>query len=788
MPVYNEVACIKQVLTSWTSTLTQLGIHFRLIVIDDGSTDGTSGILESLRGEPWIEIITQKNAGHGPALLTGYARAVEMAQWVFQTDSDDEMDPADFPALWQRKDTFEAGFGVRQRSRRGPVRRAITATSRWMVRLLFGGAVEDVNVPFRLIPSHFLRALLPTIPPKSFAPNVMIAAAFGQSQLRIYNHPLRNRPRQTGISFKRELSVFLGAARALWQVLFFSIKLASKPPILGIDTVTQRPLAGSSSKVRTHSKWRSSRRFFSVLIVLFIAALIVRWPNLRQPVNRDISAYATIGARMHGGQWPYRDLFDHKQPLIYAVFWLLGAIAPRSNTAIQITAVLIATFGGAVIWTVLQRLIGFWPALGAGLLLVTIGAARAFEGTDLNTEHLLASVMCLAVLLPLSFRTPVTLRNTALAGVIAAFAVGAKAVAVMAIPAVMLPLFCHELHFRQRWLAKVSMFGLGLGVPWILLTLLYMANGGLGDLVWSNIGYNMKYVATLKRQYLFFGASINALLVVAVLVATIRLLRFGGRDRVCWTVLLWLAGAAAGAKIGRGDFPHYFAPIVPPAAILACLPVRFDRALSQRCFDFVRVAAVIGIAIPFLRDVSGGFGLTPAQIGWRMFDVESVPWNYQKRVGSWLRAHSDPNDRLFVAGAEPGFYWQSSLRPATKYLYDYPSNFVPGFNNTMAQALQSKPPRFIVLPAQRDYPYLGWLSNSAYHVAAQFGPVRVFEFGQPITAETSADFDYRALVEDASENVMNRSAYRSREMRRGRGLAMTPMFAHPRFLNRDDLE
>jgi hypothetical protein len=764
MPVYNEAACIKQVLTSWTSTLTQLGIRFRVVVIDDGSTDGTGEILQSLGGEPWINVITQENAGHGPALINGYARAVETAEWVFQTDSDEEMNPADFPALWERKDSLDAGFGVRLRSRRGAVRRAITMVSRWMVSLLFNDAVKDVNVPFRLIRSDLLRAILPTIPPKSFAPNVMIAAACARSGLRVYNHPLRNRPRQTGVSIKRELAVLSGAGLALWQILFFSIRMTSKR--------SQEP----PTTLPAQSIWLPGRRsVFAVVLLLFVAALLVRWPNLHQPVNRDISAYATIGARMHDGQWPYRDLFDHKQPLIYAVFWLLGAIAPRSNVAIQLSAVLVACLGGVTVWAVLHRLIGFGAALAAALLLVTIGAARAFEGTDLNTEHLLASVMCLAVLLPLSFRSPVTLRNAAIAGVLAAVAVSAKAIAVLAIPAVMLPLFWHQPEAKKGWIKKIGMFAVGVGAPWIILILLYAAGGGFKDLVWANIGYNMNYVATLKRQYLFFGTSINALLVVGVTVGVIRLLALGMRDRVGWTVLLWLAGAAAGAKIGRGDFPHYFAPMVPPAAILACLPIGFDRKLPRRWFNSIRTAAVILVAIPFLRDVSGGFGSTPAQLGWRMFDVESVPWNYQKQVGTWLRAHSNRDDRLFVAGAEAGFYWQSSLRPATKYLYDYVSNIVPGFNDTLAEALQTNPPRFIVLPAQRDYAYLGWLSTSGYEIVGRFGPVRVLELHRSLS-----------LMKDAPKNVMNCPADRGGKTRWT--AAMTPGTTDARFLDRDDFE
>jgi len=82
----------------------------------------------------------------------------------------------------------------------------------------------------------------------------MIAAAFARSGLRVYNHPLHNRPRQTGISIKRELSVLFGAARALWQILLFSIKLRSRPPLSRANTVGQPTLSESPSKLRAKPK------------------------------------------------------------------------------------------------------------------------------------------------------------------------------------------------------------------------------------------------------------------------------------------------------------------------------------------------------------------------------------------------------------------------------------------------------------------------------------------------------------------------------------------------------
>lgn len=231
MPVYNEAECIKEVLISWASALSQLEIRFRIIVLDDGSTDATRHILKSLAREPWIEIIEKENTGHGPTILTGYHHAAAIASWVFQCDSDGEMNPADFLPLWHKRGEFDGLLGIRQRLTRNLMRRKITALSCAIVQLLFGHAVQDVNVPFRLIRANVLSAIIRTMPRNSFAPNVMIAGALCRWKLRVYNHPLRNRNRKTGMALARQLPVFLGAARTLWQIILFSSNLSTRSPL-----------------------------------------------------------------------------------------------------------------------------------------------------------------------------------------------------------------------------------------------------------------------------------------------------------------------------------------------------------------------------------------------------------------------------------------------------------------------------------------------------------------------------------------------------------------------------
>lgn len=100
MPVYNEQDCIAGVLNAWHDVLRTLDIQFVIIVVNDGSQDGTADVLGEFDGRQGIHVIHQANSGHGPAILVGYREAANVADWVFQCDSDNEMSPDAFPSLW----------------------------------------------------------------------------------------------------------------------------------------------------------------------------------------------------------------------------------------------------------------------------------------------------------------------------------------------------------------------------------------------------------------------------------------------------------------------------------------------------------------------------------------------------------------------------------------------------------------------------------------------------------------------------------------------------------------
>jgi len=225
MPVYNEEECVAEVLRAWHGELSRLGIDFRMIVLNDGSTDRTKEKLAAFASNPHIQIITKRNSGHGPTILQGYHMAVLSAHWVFQTDSDDEISPDHFSSLWSKRHDFDAIFGVRTGRNQNIGRKFISFVSRLTVRLLFGAGCRDVNVPYRLIRTTILQDILEKIPDDTFAPNVIISGALGLCHARILNVPVPFRGRRTGavsiVKWKLWRAAFLALAQTVKAAVRF---------------------------------------------------------------------------------------------------------------------------------------------------------------------------------------------------------------------------------------------------------------------------------------------------------------------------------------------------------------------------------------------------------------------------------------------------------------------------------------------------------------------------------------------------------------------------------------
>ncbi len=219
MPVYNEQEALPPAVASWIATLDRVGIDYRLLLIDDGSTDGTADVLAELGEHERVVAVSKPNQGHGPTILAGYRVAVRSCEWVFQVDSDDEIPASAFPALWMSRQGVDAVFGVRVDRAQSPDRKLISKVAALTTKVLLRGRAADANVPFRLMRSEALRPVVDALPDDTFAPNVVIAGALSRDRAAFAELPVPFQPRQTGSVSIVGLGALKAAARSFVQTV-----------------------------------------------------------------------------------------------------------------------------------------------------------------------------------------------------------------------------------------------------------------------------------------------------------------------------------------------------------------------------------------------------------------------------------------------------------------------------------------------------------------------------------------------------------------------------------------
>lgn len=174
MPCFNESELIEPFLRQWWEALEKQLISFEIIVINDGSTDGTGRILDRLRRElRGVRVIHQLNAGHDRAVRRGYELA--RGDYIFQVDPNGRYEVSDFFRFWELREQRVLVVAHRTHCLDSLFRRVLSHLLRFVSKLLFRTQLKDPNAPFRLLRRDLLQWYLSKIQPGSNAINLSLA-------------------------------------------------------------------------------------------------------------------------------------------------------------------------------------------------------------------------------------------------------------------------------------------------------------------------------------------------------------------------------------------------------------------------------------------------------------------------------------------------------------------------------------------------------------------------------------------------------------------------------------
>lgn len=230
IPAYNEEACIKNVIATWTHGIIDIlqNDNFRILVINDGSKDKTGLILDQIAlNNKYLIAKHQLNGGHGLAVVNGYKFAVELdPEYIFQTDSDDQFITSDFKLFWDKKNQSDFILGYRQIRHDDPFRLLITRILKFSLLFIYGTYINDANIPFRLFKTSFLKKLLAVLPkPIPFAPNIFLSILAKKSKQELFNIPVVHKERETGEVSIRHMKLLRVCWQSLKELILFRVHL-----------------------------------------------------------------------------------------------------------------------------------------------------------------------------------------------------------------------------------------------------------------------------------------------------------------------------------------------------------------------------------------------------------------------------------------------------------------------------------------------------------------------------------------------------------------------------------
>lgn len=192
IPVFNEVNTVVQVIERVRRT----ALPLEIILVDDGSVDGTRDILAGLPSADDIRIILHDhNRGKGAALRTGFQHATGQA--VVVQDADLEYDPDDFRFLIQPIISGEADvvYGTRygHHDRQVPplwhvwVNRLITR----LTNLRTGLYLSDVETCYKVMRRELIAELAPGLQENRFGIEIELTVKLARKRARFYERPIR---------------------------------------------------------------------------------------------------------------------------------------------------------------------------------------------------------------------------------------------------------------------------------------------------------------------------------------------------------------------------------------------------------------------------------------------------------------------------------------------------------------------------------------------------------------------------------------------------------------------
>lgn len=192
VPVYNECGTVSNVLDRLRNT----GLPLQIIVVDDGSNDGSSEVLKGCCVADDIRLIRHEvNRGKGAAIRTGVEAAT--GDVIVIQDADSEYDPDDLAGLLQPliENSADVVYGTRyghcDRQLSPWWHQAVNGFITLLASIAIGPRLSDVETCYKMSRREHFQRILPDLKEDRFGIEIELTARWARAGLRFTERPIR---------------------------------------------------------------------------------------------------------------------------------------------------------------------------------------------------------------------------------------------------------------------------------------------------------------------------------------------------------------------------------------------------------------------------------------------------------------------------------------------------------------------------------------------------------------------------------------------------------------------
>lgn len=488
-----------------------------------------------------------------------------------------------------------------------------------------------------------------------------------------------------------------------------------------------------------------AKRVFLLLLFILFFSFMIRIPFFKVPPERDEGGYAYAGQEILRGAVLYKDVIEHKPPLlsyIYAgIFWLLG----ETTVALKLFSSFYALLTTIAVFFLARYLFGSASALWSAFFYGLFSSGPVIHGTAVQGELFFALPLTLSIL-AYAAAMKSDERWFIASGFFAAIAVLIKTTAIPIFILFFVVLLVYRNIFRvpTLFLKDAVLLMIGPTVCAMVLISYFLYHGALGDFFYWNITYNLN-MAKEGRTSAFWprlmgrGMQVSSehLLLWLLSVVALFFLMFRKRDAISLLLFLWLPASFLGVSMTGLFWPHYFQQMIPPLAVLSGYAVvsLYSKDMFAGSTKWLVIAITPLLVLAGFSAVKNGYKYylvyTPEEISRLQYGGDI--FNDTLKVSEYIKARTSPDDYIFQWGWEPQIYFSANRRCPNKYPYMQVVDGDPDPVNairTMIDTILKKKTKYIVIQRGREmwpgYEEIVWIVNKYYAFEKEIGGMMIF--------------------------------------------------------------